>query len=148
MDLVNETNECCDIILNYRELCEIAAKIINAMDIKDEDADKTTVHDIKALIVDDSHTMITIEWTEVFDGANICRSTNNRATEVPAEWFAVGVDNLPDVVKTYKRQMEDLVEGLIRDLAYAEEQARDAKKRVVDLRNRIVEVRGSCGLWS
>ena len=145
---VERKNTYCNIIRDYGKLREIAAKIINALDVKDEEADEVTQRDIKALYVDDSHTMITIEWTEVFDGTNICRSGNDRVTEVPAEWFAADDDNLPNVVKSYKRQMGDLIEGLMRDLAYAEEQAKDAKKRVMDLKSRIVEVRDSCGLWS
>lgn len=145
---IERKNTYCNIIRDYGKLREIAAKIINALGIKDEEADEVTQHDIKVLYVDDSHTMINIEWAEVFDGTNICRSVNDRVTEVPAEWFAVDEDKLPNVVKSYKKQMGDLIEGLMRDLAYAEEQAKDAKKRVTDLKSRIVEVRDSCGLWS
>ena len=143
-----EKNIYCNIIRDYGKLREIAAKIINALDIKDEDADKVTVHDIKVLIVDDSHTMITIEWTEVFDGANICRSGNARVTEVPAEWFALDDGSLGPAIQTYKRSNKERIDNLEETLSKElealdgmEQEVKSRREAIVGLKNDIAKLK-------
>lgn len=141
---IERKNTYCNIIRDYRKLQEIAAIMINNMDIKDEDAETVKAPDILGLSVDDKNITVTILWLEYIPG----ESENSRVVDVPAEWFAADKDDIPGLVRIYKRQMEDLIEGLERDLKFAQEQERDVKNQIVELKNKIEKVRDSCGLWS
>lgn len=140
--LVEKKNTYCNIIRDYGKLREIAAKIINALDIKDEDADEVTQYDIKALYVDDSHTTININWREVFDGERECQSIVDHVETVPADWFALDESNLRSAVKSYKKQMKELIEGLKKDLKTAEENRRDADNRIAEIKRRLSNLEG------
>lgn len=139
---VERKNTYCNIIRDYEKLREIAANIINALDIKDEEANEVTQYDIRALHVDDSHTTINIEWREVFDGGKTCQSSFGHVETVPAEWFALDESNLRNVVKSYKKQMKELIEGLKRDLKTAEENRRDADNRIAQIKEQLSNLEG------
>lgn len=140
--LVEKKNTYCNIIRDYGKLREIAAKIINALDIKDEEAEEVTQYDIRALHVDDSHTTIDIEWREVFNDGKSCQSSFGRVETVPAEWFALDESNLRNVVKSYKKQMKELIDGLKRDLKTAEENRRDADNRIAQIKEQLSNLEG------
>lgn len=136
---VERKNTYCNIIRDYEKLREIAAKIINALDVKDEEADEITQHNITALHVDNSHTTIDIEWMQVFDGH---RTTTGYVETVPAEWFALDDNNLRSVVKSYKKQVQELVEGLKRDLDTAIEEKMAADERIAEIKRRLSNLEG------
>lgn len=140
--LVEKKNTYCNIIRDYEKLREIAAKIINALDIKDEEADEVTEHNIAALYVDDSHTTININWREVFDGERECQSIVDHVETVPADWFALDESNLRSAVKSYKKQMKELIEGLKKDLKTAEENKRDADNRIAEIKRQLSNLEG------
>lgn len=140
--IVEKKNTYCNIIRDYGKLREIAAKIINALDIKDEEADEVTQHGIKSLYVDDSHTLIDIVWEEVFDGKRISQSITERVETVPAEWFALDESNLRSVIKEYKKQMKELIEGLKKDLKTAIENKEDADKRIAQIKKQLSNLEG------
>lgn len=108
----------------------------------DEEADEVTQYDIRALHVDDSHTTIDIVWREVFDSGETCQSTFERVETVPAEWFALDEGNLRNVVKSYKKQMKELIEGLKKDLETAEENRRDADNRIAEIKRQLSNLEG------
>ena len=134
---VERKNTYCNIIRDYGKLCEIAAKIINALDIKDEDADEVTEYDIRRLITDDSHAVIDIKWAE-----RICHSVNDRVTEVPADWFALDESNLRNAIKSYKKQMEELIKGLKKDLDTAIEEKMAADERIAQIKRQLSNLEG------
>lgn len=140
--LVEKKNTYCNIIRDYGKLREIAAKIINALDIKDEEADEIAEYDIRALYVDDSHTNIDIRWIEVFDRGETGQLTHERVETVPADWFALDESNLRNVVKSYKKQMEDLIKGLKRDLDTAIEDKKAADERIAQIKRRLSNLEG------
>lgn len=139
---VERKNTYCNIIRDYGKLREIAAKIINALDIKDEEADEVTQYDIKALHVDDSHTTINIEWNEVFGSGETGQLTFDHVETVPADWFALDESNLRSAVKSYKKQMKELIEGLKRDLKTAEENRRDTDNRIAQIKEQLSNLEG------
>lgn len=139
---VERKNTYCNIIRDYEKLREIAAKIINALDIKDEEAEEVTQYDIRALHVDDSHTTIDIVWREMFDRGKTCQSTFERVETVPAEWFALDESNLRNVVKSYKKQMKELIEGLKKDLDTAIEDKMAADNRIVEIKKQLSKLEG------
>lgn len=139
---VEKKNAYCNTIRDYGKLREIAAKIINALGIKDEDADEVSRFDIKALYVDDSHTTIDIEWTEVIDGGKECQSTTNRIETVPADWFALDESNLRSAIKSYKKQMGELIEGLKRDLNTAIETKKAVDERIAQIKRQLSNLEG------
>lgn len=135
---VERKNTYCNIIRDYEKLREIAAKIINALEIKDEEADEITAHCITALYVDNSYTTIDIEWMQIFDG----RRHTGYVETVPAEWFALDENDLRGVVKSYKKQIQELVEGLKRDLDTAIEAKVAADKRVAEIKKQLSDLEG------
>lgn len=139
---VERKNTYCNIIRDYGKLREIAAKIINALVIKDEESDEVTQHNITALYVDDSYSVIDIQWTEVFDGERECQSTVGHVETVPADWFALDESNLRNAIKSYKKQMKELIEGLKRDLKTAEENRRDADNRIAEIKRQLSNLEG------
>lgn len=139
---VERKNTYCNIIRDYGKLREIAAKIINALDIKNEDADEITQYDIKALYVDDSHTTINIEWREVFDSGETGQLTFERVETVPADWFALDEGNLRSSVKSYKKQMEELIKGLKKDLDTAIEDKKAADERIAEIKRQLSNLEG------
>jgi chromosome segregation ATPase len=136
---VEKKNAYCNIIRDYEKLREIAAKIINALDVKDEEADEITQHNITALYVDNSHTTIDIEWMQVFDGR---RTATGYVETVPAEWFALDDSNLRSVVKSYKKQIQELVEGLKKDLDTAMEAKKAADERIAEIKRQLSNLEG------
>lgn len=139
---VERKNTYCNIIRDYEKLREIAAKIINALDIKDEEAEEVTQYDIGALYVDDSHTTIDIKWREVFDDGKSCQSSFGRVETVPAEWFALDESSLRNVVESYKKQMKELIEGLKKDLDTAIEDKMAADERITQIKRRLSNLEG------
>jgi len=139
---VERKNTYCNIIRDYGKLREIAAKIINALDIKDEEADEVSRFDIRALYVDDSHATIDIEWIEVIDGGKECQSTTNRVETVPADWFALDESNLRNAIKSYKKQMEELIKGLKKDLDTAIEAKTAADERIAEIKRQLSNLEG------
>ena len=139
---MEKKNTYCNIIRDYGKLREIAAKIINALDIKDEEADEITEYDIRALYVDDSHTNIDIRWIEVFDRGETGQLTHERVETVPADWFALDESNLRRVVKSYKKQMEDRIKGLKKDLDTAIEEKMAVDERIDEIKRRLSNLEG------
>lgn len=139
---VEKKNTYCNIIRDYGKLREIAAKIINALDIKNEDADEVTQYDIKALYVDDSHTTIDIEWNEVFGSGETGQLTFDHVETVPADWFALDESNLRNAIKSYKKQMEELIKGLKKDLDTAIEDKKAADERIAEIKRRLSNLEG------
>ena len=146
--LVNRKNAYCNTIRDYNKLSEIAAKIINAMGIKNEEADEVLPYDIKSLDVEGSNDTIVISWKETYDRGYECQSTIGLVNEVPAEWFALDESNLRSVVHNYVEKQKVLISGLERDLAKAEAEAKDADTRIKELKNKILKARDNYGLWS
>ena len=140
--IVEKKNTYCNLINDYNKLRQIAAKIINALDIKEKEADTVKGYDIEGLYVDDSRDMIDIEWTETIDRGSVCQETNSRLETVPAEWFALEGDNLRGTVESYKKQMRELVEGLKRDLKTAEENKKDADERISQIKRQLSRLEG------
>lgn len=136
---VEKKNTYCNIIRDYGKLREIAAKIINILDVKDEEADEITEHNITALYVDDSHTTIDIEWMQVFDGR---RTTAGYVETVPADWFALDESNLRSAIKSYKKQMEELIKGLKKDLDTAIEDKKAADERIAQIKRQLSNLEG------
>lgn len=139
---VEKKNTYCNIIRDYGKLREIAAKIINALDVKSEDADEVTQYDIISLRVDDSHTTISIEWREVFDSSEAGQLTYEHIETVPADWFALDGSNLRSVIKSYKKQMEDLIKGLKKDLDTAIEDKKAADERIAQIKRQLSNLEG------
>ena len=139
---VEKKNTYCNIIRDYGKLREIAAKIINALDVKNEEADEVTRYEIKALYVDDSHTTISIEWDEVFGSGETGQITLDHVETVPADWFALDESNLRNAIKSYKKQMEDLIKGLKRDLDTAIEDKKAADERIAQIKRQLSNLEG------
>lgn len=139
---VEKKNTYCNIIRDYGKLREIAAKIINTLDIKNKDADEVSRFDIRALYVDDSHTTIDIEWEEVFNSGETGQITLNHAETVPADWFALDESNLRNAVKSYKKQMEELIKGLKKDLDTAIEEKMAADERIAEIKRQLSNLEG------
>ncbi len=140
--IVERKNTYCNIISDYGKLREIAAKIINALDIKDEEADEVTQYDIKALYVDDSRSIISINWGEVFDSGETGQLTYDHVETVPADWFALDESNLRNAVKSYKKQMKELIEGLKKDLDTAIEEKMAADERITQIKKQLSNLEG------
>ena len=139
---VEKKNTYCNIIRDYGKLREIAAKIINALDIKNEQADEVTQYDIRALHVDDSYSTINIEWNEIFGSGETGQITFDHVETVPADWFALDESNLRNAIKSYKKQMGELIEGLKKDLKTAEENRRDADNRIAEIKRQLSNLEG------
>ena len=140
--IVERKNTYCNIIRDYGKLREIAAKIINALDIKDEEADEVTQYDIKALYVDDSRSTISINWGEVFDSGETGQLTYDHVETVPSDWFALDESNLRNVVKSYKKQMKELIEGLKKDLDTAIEEKMAVDERITQIKKQLSNLEG------
>ena len=146
--IVERKNTFCNLINDYNKLLEIAAKIINAMGIKNEEADEVLPNDIKSLGVEGSNDTIVISWKETYDRGYECQSTIGLVNEVPAEWFALDESDLRSTVHNYMEKQKILISGLERDLAKAEAEAKDADARIKELKNKILKARDNYGLWS
>jgi hypothetical protein len=76
---------------------------------------------------------------QVFDGR---RTATGYVETVPAEWFALDDSNLRSVVKSYKKQIQELVEGLKKDLDTAMEAKKAADERIAEIKRQLSNLEG------